>query len=202
MPYAIPAGSIAEIQWRYKIQGQQCINVFHYKNDVSMADGATNLIGLMNEFDPNVANVFQSYQTTEVVEGRIRGQWVYPTRYVYEEQPMVDDAGTSAPPTVSIGTCLVVRRKSQLASRSARGRIYFGGLAGSYLTIGTWNSTLTPVIKGLMQDAVKAAFVVDGVNFTPVIWSYADPGNADEVVTSLVDPYARYQRRREVGRGE
>lgn len=148
MPYAIPAGSIAEIQWRYKIQGQQCINVFHYKNDASMADGATNLLGLMGEFDAGVANIIQSYQTTEVISGRIRGQWVHPTRYVYEEVDMADTVGTSAPPTVSIGTCLVVRRKSQLASRSSRGRIYVGGLAGSYLTIGTWNSTLTPVIKG------------------------------------------------------
>lgn len=202
MAYDIPAGGVLEVQHRYRLQGQQCINVYHYEAEVDIPDAGAELPFIAAAFDLGIANPIQTYQTNECIDGTIRAQWVTPFRYVYFQQPMADTVGTAAPPTTSIGTSLVVRRRSERATRSARGRVYIGGIAQTYLTIGTWNSSLTTAIRDVIANAVKSTLVANMINYYPIIWSYADPVNKDRVVSAEVDTYARYQRRREVGRGE
>lgn len=204
MPYPIPGNSIMELQYRYKMNGQQCINVFHYLGAYSFADGRAAATEMLNDFINRVAGIIQARQTSQVTDCRSRAQWVYPTRYAHIELAHPDPEGGQAPPTLSIGTSIVLKRMSDLASRSSRGRVFIGGgpvadaVVGELTVgaLGTWNDLVSPV---LLVELDTLASPGAG---KPIIWSYTDPDNRDYVVTTAADRALRYQRRREVGRGK
>lgn len=203
MAYPVASLSILEIQYRYKIQGQQCINVFHYQVDGAVVDGAAVLATFALDFSMNVANVLKANQTNDVTDIHLRSQWVHPVRYVPQILPVGDTFGDVLPPTESIGTCVVLKKLTDRASRSARGRIFLGGVAEASINIGTLESTFYTTITGQWATAAiyNLADATEGRFAAPVIWSYSDPAGVDEITASAVDRYARYQRRREVGRG-
>lgn len=203
MAYLIPMSSVLEVQYRYTLQSQQCINVFHYVNEIEFADGAAAAGELADDFIGKVAQAWSVFQTVEVANHAVRAQWVNPVRYQYVEHPFTPDSPASAAPTLSIGTAAVLRRRGEVASRSTRGRVFLGGLPVSQLNIGTWipgalNTLNTQIAPGL---ATPLAIGGGDDSCFPIIWSYTDPLNKDRVSTTQADPYARYQRRREVGRG-
>lgn len=204
MAYSVPEGAIAEVQYRYTIAEQQCINTFFYKTPAEILDAAAWILSAITEKMDDEFIQIQSYQTSEVTNIHVRGQWVYPTRYVYEEYRPADGVGGAAPPALSIGTCLVFRRRSELASRSSRGRIYIGGIEKAKALVGQ----VDPMYQAELNTnigAVVATGLTNGAGVPvcpPVVWSYSDPTHADEILTVALDPYLRYQRRREVGRGQ
>lgn len=203
MAYPVATGAIAELQYRYTIANQQCINVFHYRLQTDIIDGGAWMINAITNWMDTLGVVIQSYQTSEVTQIHVRGQWVYPTRYVAVEYTPADSVGGDAAPAVSIGTSIVMRRRSEVASRSARGRIYIGGVSKARTDVGTIKDIEYGGINGNLQPVMLSSLVDPGpvISALAVIWSYSDPTHSDEVVTAELDPNLRYQRRREVGRG-
>lgn len=203
MAYEVLAGSVIEMQYRYTIQGQQCINVFHYLLGSASIDGAADLQQFVATFAGNVAAPLQAFQTTDVTLCHVRGQYVHATRFVPYEEIVLGGAGTATPPTESIGTCAVLRKLTDVANRSSRGRIYLGGLAQTAIDIGTLTQTIYDGLLAAWVDAVTFPLEInEGANTgTPIVWSYSDPFHKPFITNGSVDRYARYQRRREVGRG-
>lgn len=203
MPIPLAAGAIIEMQYRYTLQGQQCINVMHYQLNNSITDLFQTLQELADNFGSTVCSTLQLYQTTQALNGTVRAQVVSPVRYVYIERPAAGGAGTLAPPTVSIGTSACLKKISDKASRSSRGRIFLGGLAQSNILIGQLQDPAYSNLKA-DWDAVATQSLVDlaGIVYAmPIIWSYKDPTHVDQVTRTGVDQPLRYQRRRELSVG-
>lgn len=201
--YTIPANAILEVQYRYKLQGQQLINVLHYRLNQEVTDGR----GAAEEAAENVFNeVFvgiQTRQTTDVTNCEVRAQWVHPTRYAHVTWYPPALAGSSAPPTLSIGTSIVLKKLADLAGHSHRGRIFVGGAPVSDTEIGLITAASLPGWRTIAETmAVDVELPLAVAIVEPVIWSYADRLTNDEIVQGEVDQALRYQRRREVGRGE
>lgn len=192
-----------EMQLRYLLQGQQCINVFHYKLSGSLIDGALGLSEYLTQFNANMGAALQAFITSDGTNLLTRGQFVYPTRFVPQELGIAGGAGTATPPTESVGTSIVLRKLSDVASRSARGRIFLGGIAQTAVDIGTVTSGIQSALLAAWQPNIIMTLtsVTEIINADPVIWSYTDPTNTNRITNGTVDPYCRYQRRREVGRG-
>jgi len=203
MAYIIPSGAILEIQYRCRLGDQQCINVFHYLNNFTIEDGRAAAEEAAQYFWEEVGLAIATAQTADVTAIHVRAQWVHPVRYAFVEYTPDPNAGVAMIPTLSIGTCVVLKKLTDLAGHSHRGRAFIPGapVADSdigLLTVGgfaTWDA--------VAQNLVKDMEVVGGTVFLdPVIWSYTDPTNTDEIVQATADQVLRYQRRREVGRGE
>lgn len=203
MAYTVPADAIAEMQYRYKLGGQQLINVFHYKLNDETLDGRAVIEEAATEFYNAVGLFIAARQTTEVSDIHVRGQWVYPIRYAFYKYIPDTTAGVEDPPTLSIGTSIVLKKISDLAGHSHRGRVFVGGAPVSDAVVGTLTSG---ALGNWGTVAGKMVLDVDlPINLRiiePVIWSYTDPTHADEIVQTNADPVLRYQRRREVGSGE
>ena len=204
MSYEVGEGAIAEVQYRYKMNGQQCINVFHYKYlGGTPVDGRASIEDIAESFHVLVGGALQALQTTDVTEVHVRAQWVYPTRYTYATFIPTIQAGLKAPPTLSVGTSVVMKKLADLAGQSHRGRIYLGGCAVYDALVGEIiEAELEPYIEAAANFDELLPVLADPNLMRPVIWSYTDPLNPDDIVDTAVDRALRYQRRREVGRGE
>lgn len=203
MSYPVAAGAILEMQYRYTYGGQQCINVFHFKWGGAVDITAEIQTELLTSFDLTYCDGIRLQQVTQVQNRRVRGQFIYPTRYISFEKACNAATGVLLEDGESVGTCVVCRRKSTFANRRGRGRSYFAGVAESDVNIGTltgaaqtaWTTNVLPVLdEGI--DSITA-----GEGADPVIWSPAFPLQSYLVEVTELDPNVRYQRRREVGRG-
>lgn len=204
MAYNISAGSIIEVQYRYRLAGQQCINTFHYQTDVAIEPAQDVDSTVAENFYTSVGVHLQSYQTSDVTGIMIRAQWVASTRYAYAEYFPEDSVGGLLPPTLSIGTSIVFRRRSDNAARWAQGRFFLGGYSVDGTSVGeldqeTVDNITTDILPHLRVNI--ATGVGDG-EVKPVVWSPTSTHPNQYVVEVAVDRYLRYQRRREVGRGE
>lgn len=203
MAYPLAAGDIVEIQYRYRMQSQQCINTFHYQLNDPVADGKLMIQGALSSFWTTIGVHISDLQTEEVEDIHLRGQAVHPQRYNYVTLTPPLTTGQITPPTASIGSCLVIRRKSEIAGVTANGRVFIGGLPTAAIDIGT----LTPAYMGqvntdLVPNIPLALAAGDfGEILDPVVWSYQDPASTHSIVQAVADRYVRYQRRREVGQG-
>lgn len=185
------------------LAGQQCMNVFYYRNDIMTVDGGAALDEAIAEFSTLINNVIANLQSQDVTEIYTRAQWVHPTRYVARYGIPALTEGVQVGTSLPSGAAVVVRRRSDLANRSSRGRIFVPGIPIS----NTLNSKMLPGWMTTNADDLAATVLVgldlvaSGLFMEPVIWSYSDRNNADPCVTANVDDVLRYQRRREVGRG-
>lgn len=202
MAYPINEGSVLEVQYRYRLQGQQLINVFHYESGLNIVDGRAAAEEAALAFYNGLGSTIQVLQTTDVTDVRIRAQWVNPTRYAFIEYIPDATIGAKLPPTLSIGTSVVLKKISELAGQAHRGRVFVGGGPVADAVIGT----LTEAATEAWQEA--AGFLTANIELVanpsilvPIIWSYTQPLGKDRIFEGSVDPVLRYQRRREVGSG-
>lgn len=199
MPYPLPAGGIIECQYRCTLHAQQCINVFHYRIPDAYTGTSNELPTLLDSFELKVASKIYAIQSEQVSNIQLQIQVVHPQRYVYYRRDAAVANGETTGTAMPSGVSAVVRRRSELANRSSRGRIYIPGISLG----ATAQSELTPAwlaanelsLRVMMYDPIEDGFTTP---FPAVIWSYADRAHNDVVVSAEVDPVIRYQRRREV----
>lgn len=203
MAYTIPASSILEMQLRYTLDGQQLINVFHYRVDGPVLDGAGSLIAFAGDFDLKVARPLAGHQSNNVLNRAIRAQWVYPARYVPYDMPSFFTIGQVAASSESGGTAVSLKRLGDRANRKNRGRIYLGGVPETGCQISTLTNAYYNALNAEWAVACQASldYAGEGRFADPVIWSYKRPIEFTVVESGSADRYVRYQRRREVGRG-
>lgn len=201
MPQSIIAGSIIECQYSYKVDGQLCVNVFHYRARSAEPLFENDAANLLTDFDLKVAAIIAQAQSADITNGMLRIQPVFPTRYVYLEFPEPNGGGGAAGMSVS-GTSVVVRRRTDFASRSSRGRIYIGGIPKTSILASQVTAAFIAANAAGLQNAMTASLVGGfGNTYDPVIWSYADKTHNEIIVSGNLDPIIRYQRRREIGKG-
>lgn len=204
MAYAIPASSIIEVRRKGLLDGQLVMNVFHYINVELQTDGQAALQSMLAQFDDDMAGPLANCQTDAVTNLILEAQVIWPTRYMYEQRSPTQTTGTLESPTDPSGVAAVVRRRGQLANRQNMGRIYIAGIpsdatVASMLTNTYVFTSLQNVVDAMTQPLVGTT---PAGTYVPVIYGGSSEGLAAVVVQSTYDQVVRYQRRREVGRGQ
>lgn len=199
-----PVPNAAEFVVRGTLYGEQVANTFYATH--ASGWGLTELQAAADEVD--------TWFSTEVLP-ELQANYVYTGTFARDLRTAVGFqtsaiAGAGAGGNVSAGkpnnVTVAISRRSGLAGRAARGRIFLPGIAGDMLS--TENS-ITPTFQLLMETAfnlLRVAF--DNVDWTEVIVSRTGPGaspTAAIVYTVIeyliVDQVLDSMRRRLPGRG-
>jgi hypothetical protein len=203
MPYTLPINSIAQVNMEYTLNGETCINTFHYRLIVGVSvNGALELLSLANVFDGGVWTAALSpIMSVDAMDMHITAQAIFSTRYRKQDLTSITPAGSVIGASAPSGVSVVVRRQGDLADRHNQGRIDVAGIPLSSIL----ESELTPARLAVWQGALGGLLNqnLDDGTFTwePTIFSLRAPASQAQVQTVTVDPVLRYQRRREIGKG-
>ena len=202
--WLLASGDIVEIQIRGRLDNQRTINTFHYAyTGTGTDDGDTRVRDILAMFDTTlhagiatVTGVDQRYEA-------LRGQRIFPTRVVPVDIVPSAVAGAISTQCSPSGASVVIRRSGLISTPHAYGRIFVPGVP--MVQIG--QSTLIPAARAAWNAAVVPfmnANLVDSAGdvWNPVIYDKASPASSEDVFHAALDPVIRYQRRREVGKGE
>ena len=203
MPDPVIGGGIFEFQIRGMLDSQRVINTFHYVTLSGVADQTTTLDAAAVDFMTEVLSPLAQGMSNFVSFTSVRGQAVWPTRFVAKEYTPAPGGGQLMEDSIVSGGSMVVRRKSSFANRRGRGRIYVPGMPLSAVTNSVINNAWLALFETAITDGIKVS-LPDGEfgQIHPVIWSPNTPTQFFRVIDGEIDPSIRYQRRREVGRGE
>jgi len=202
--YNVAAGAILEIVRYSTLDGQRVMNTFFYRTPVSIADAQDAMSEIANEFESQVHQPIILAQSEDLFGTRLRLQWVHPLRFMFFDRACTVGQGQVMTASMTVGASVVVRRRSDVASRSARGRIYIPGIpfasqSASQLTAGFMAGAGAAIAAAI---PLSLTIAILGFDLFPVIWSYGDPTHHDNITSAQVDTVIRYQRRREVGVGQ
>jgi hypothetical protein len=207
MGYSVDPTSVVEVTIRGLMADQRIINTFHYSMTTPLttdiSDGLNELGQIVTEFDSVVCSPLTNLLTTELFVDSIRAQWIWPTRFAYFEGPSTTGGGTLAPPALPTGASLVLRRRGSLAGRHSQGRVFLAGVktsqvVGSVLTSAADSAWIA--IAGCIGQSFTTATSMNVYN--PIVLNRTAPNLSQLVTQVYVDDIIRYQRRREVGKGE
>jgi hypothetical protein len=201
--YPVLNDDIAEVRWEGLLDGQVVMNTFHYQVDTGTVDGQLEMETIAASFEALVWNVIAAAISMSVTNVRIIAQLVHSFRYRKVIYVPMNVNGAVAPPAEVSGASVVVARFGDLALPTNQGRIYIPGIAkadtlDSQVTAAWGAANFGPLITAMEADLVGQA----GASWRPVLWTYATPTLSVDVTTANVDSVIRYQRRREIGKGQ
>lgn len=200
--YAVEPDAVVQITTRGMLNGQLILNTFHYRNDVAVADGSNDLISLLEEFNGDVQSNLADATSSDMDFLGTMAQFIWPIRYVAEiDSNNVTTPGQVVSDPVPNTVAVVIRRRSFLANKSARGRIYVAGIPNTFQTASQVNGVGQPVLALLANKLDNVQTTTAGTKYRPVIFDRQQPENSEEVSSTALDEILRSQRRREIGVG-
>jgi hypothetical protein len=188
------------------------VNTFFYRVD-SEGSGVPNDQGIAQAFETTVLDKLRAAQSVSVQYLRIESQLIYPGPATIRFERLVSSLGLINVPALPDAVAAVLRRKTGLAGRAYRGRIYLGGVAESLYNkaVGRFYPDLNnQLIAAAASLAMPLSNPTTGLNAVPIMYHAATPATATEPatsqrVTSIVaatfDEIPRTQRRRQLDRG-
>jgi len=206
--YAILGGDFFEASIRYKLDGQTCINTYHYQYDGSapvITDGYTAVEDWLLLMNTDAAGLFKTHRkglTKSVKYVEMRMQRIYAVRTIYQKFDMTGSEGQiigDAGPSV---LSAAISRRVLSATRGAQGRVMLSGMP----TVAFVDGLLTPTAKTDLTahaNFLKASwmFGVTANALKPVVFHRASPTASFDVFSVQIEDSARAMRRRTVGRG-
>jgi hypothetical protein len=208
--YAIDVGDIFEIQAVGKLDGQTTRNTFHYfvtENDGG-ATGPNALDDIGQRFFDLIWLSIQSGISHEWVFSYISVQKIYPTRYRPDHLEAVDvgadETGGDANDSLPSGASVVLSRFAEKSDPEYQGRIYLAGIPTSDVDLSICVPLAKVKYEGMAALLTVALDVAAGFTLVPTLTKEGSfEVAADHLIKgSACDGVVRYQRRREVGRGE
>lgn len=190
-----------------KLHGQTTRNVFNYVVTDEPTVPIVTDVELDTLLTAMVASVWtgalQTFISDEFELQYLTMQRIKPIRYIAAIKS-VGEAGGVAGKSLPTECALVLKRLTELAGKTNRGRVYIAGIASeneadSAFTINPDGVEMGKALSFLNDDLQIAA---DGV-IRPIIWSAASPTVINRfVVTAEMEVPVRAQRRRQLGVGE
>jgi hypothetical protein len=201
---------IMEVRISGDLDGQVCINTFHYEVTSVSAPGAQATMAqilpvLVTSLWDNGVNKGLSYITsTDYLNVTMVGQKVFPARFVPIFAVLAGTGGTIGGGTFSSGASGVIARKSIVASHKGRGRVFIPALPLTFVTASELNGvglTAYSLASADWNQPKVIAGTGGTVTLTPIIFNLLAPTNRQPIAFTENNQQVRYQRRREVGRG-
>jgi len=199
----IPAPNTARVRMVYSYLGQELQNVWYFQGDAPLL--AADLSGLVDEIHTAWAATMKGHLTTgtELL-------FIEATALDSDSAPQVtlpvNESGVIAGPAYPGSVTLAIKFGSGTSGRSARGRMYWPGMAESQAS---GNQVLDAVVTAMVSD-VSTLFddVLTATGLTHVITSYCHDKawrttavNFPVITYLATDKNVDSQRRRLAGRG-
>lgn len=189
---------VYQVTMRGSLHGQLILNTFHYRvTAVGAGDATTALL-----------TAFKAGPWTQI-KAALADEFSFDGNMAQRIRPLpplvgVDDftaVGAGNVPGGSLPTSMavVISKKTALAGRKYRGRVYLAGVSTAHES----DSTLNVGGVGLFLNVANAMdnSLVEGTHaFTPVVYHRGD-GTTTDVTQCLVREILRNQRRRQVAKG-
>lgn len=195
---SLSLADVLEITVHGAIFDMETVNVFHY--EVSDATGAPTLAGAIAAFNTAFKDSWRNCVSADWTWAFTRAQVIKPLprgMFVDEvggQQGLIES--DSCPPA----TAVVIRKRTAIAGRANRGRVYVCGLPESAHVGGKILSDFHGVWQNLTDKVDDVLSITGGGALTPVIFHRAI--RTFEIIKSAAfDRVVRSQRRREVGVG-
>jgi hypothetical protein len=204
MPYSVPDGAIVQVTFSGKVLNQQMLSVLHYQyeNPGGSEDGAALLDGLAEEL--NIADGLHDKYTaclsTDYTFGRIRTQWIIPTRYAYFEKLPTITQGQDAGRVIGPNAAIAINKRTEIAGVHGRGVLHMPGVSTTWITGGQLNVAGFAVYNTLGAKLIEDLTVLAGT-FHPIIFNRATPGEVAFLNNWVTSPDVRTMHRRTVGLG-
>lgn len=205
MAYAIPSGAVLEVTAEYHVNGQLCMNVWHYymERDGGITDGREAALNALTILNP-VGKLFETFRNciSDTVDDILfYAQWITPQRYAYVVTPVGPQAGTVASVPYPQNVSVACTMKGDQADKHNLGRKAMGGVPEDFGANGLLTN-LAMVAYQVFCDECRESFVgVEGEDYSPVIFNRATPELSPVITESFPQPSLRVERRRTVGVG-
>jgi hypothetical protein len=210
MAYTIAIGDIFEVQAVGVLDDQTTRNTFHYAvalNDPGEA-GPDALQDIGQTFYDQVWVNIQSNMSHEWALKHISVQKIWPVRYrpdhLAPADIAADETGGDVNDALPSGAAVVLSRFAEKSDPEYQGRIYIPAIPVNHVD---GSKVLLANLPAYEANAALLAFVLEpvaGFKLIPTLTVEGDFSvSADhQIKGSACDGIVRYQRRREVGRGE
>jgi hypothetical protein len=195
-------GDIYKVALVQKLRGHAMVNTFHYVINQPPTSGDV-VDAIHSGFSDIVMGKINNVQSVQVANVRIEIQKVFPAPIFVRRDYQETGGGTNTQPAVSDAVALVVRRKSVLAGRRKRGRIYVGGVSSSLFDTATGQfQILNITTAALLEATVYKDLSNSPTNFSASAVLFDRKLNLfTPLVTGFFDPIPRTQRRRQLDIG-
>lgn len=206
MAYTISPGAVCLVTFEGRLQSQQVMNVsaWLFNTGSTLPDGRVALNAIINRMQE--AN--QPYAlwidclSSQVTQGQITAQWVYPTRYGYVKanaSPSVGQVGGAAgAPNVAV----CITRRTGLSGRKQQSDIHMFGVPAALNDNGVVNVTGKAKYDAYGDAMTRTVtMAVPAFSLAPVPFSKVAPANVSQYIEYQTQNYLRVMRRRTVGLG-
>lgn len=236
------AHTVAQLSLIGSCQGQAIVNVFHFQAPTANESAFTNdadritwSAGLITDWRTNVVTSYRAMHPNDYSLNEYRAQVLeVPGQFEHRLSAVSDTTGLPALGTIASGaddltTAVVIKWRTNVASRRTRGRSYIGPLeqadsaSGKLVGGGALDTAITSFLTAMARYIGAGAGVTAG--FQHVVYSrpYSAPhgaytrriggvltvvnsatdyaGGAELVTSAVRDVNLRAQRRREIGVG-
>lgn len=209
MGYKPQVGDLLEFRLIYVLNGQTCMNVFHYSVSTrtpgaggpDVQDCANIMVTLLWD-DPILG--LSTFISADVNSISCTCQVVHPVRSQAAVAPAVlAPVGLGATPAAPSGVCVTVQRKGTMAGRHNQGRAYIGGIVQADIS-GSALVPASPTQNGFAswtpQLLTDQHVTLTGITltFTPCLVPLPAGTPVVPLTISGWDDVIRYQRRREL----
>lgn len=203
MPIPLPSGSIAEITFEGRQDGQTVMNVIHYY--MEKAGGIDDARQSMNMLlawvvggPPAMLGKYLDCLTNQVDNIEVYGQWISPTRLTYQQAGGGPYTGAILLDGLPSNCQASITLRGDIADRHNLGRKAMPGVSiGAVL-----NSELTGAAKLVYQDFANTLLEVfvgpEGEEYKPVILNRVTPELSPVITEVFVQDTIRVERRRTV----
>lgn len=206
MAYTISPGAVMLLTFEGRILNQQLMNVsaWLFNTGSTLADGRAALSAVITE----VQNVNQPYDlwrtciTSQMTQGQITAQWIYPVRYGYMKQPGSPSTGVVGGEPGGPNMSVCITRRTGLSGRKQQGDIHMFGVPEAFWVNGAVNTTGRTAYDAY-GDVMTKPLVIPTPSFTllPVPYFKPAPNNVSRYIEYQTQLSLRVMRRRTVGVG-
>jgi len=201
---AVPLNSLFEVRLKYLANGQQCMNVFHYRNTAALPDPIDPrdvCVGLLEEYGGNgngeIPGEFMKVFCTATTINSMQAQAVYPVRWRSSELTLSFD-GLRPGELRAQNVQWTATKHGDFASRHDLGAIHVGGVGDTDYEAGEITAAFKIVANTFVTFLSLPLVLTDPVcTLDPCIANKAPVPNTDPVkyVYSGSVPISEWVRR-------
>lgn len=206
MAYPIANGSILELTLKGKHEGQEVMNVLHYRNTTpsTLTDGALAAITVMEQANEagGLASLWKACLSAQVTELTMRAQWISPSRWAYITTTITGGSGTIAGNAMPVNTAISITRRGEAANRHNVGTLHIPGVPATAIVNGVLQPLFIDAYNEFAAATLQPLIALDPpFEMVPVLLNRTEVGASPVPQSYIRHDYTRVMRRRTVGVG-
>jgi len=205
MAYVINPGAILQVTLDFTVNGQLNMALFHYvfQTGTAIADGKAAALDFISKIEvaDELVPRFLDCISDEVLDLKVRAQWIWPARFRFVPSPTPPAAGGSLNAPLPSNVAAAITKYAETADRHGLGTLHIGGVPVTFVQ----DSLIT--VGGLIAydalgDKMSSVYVLTtGQAMAPVLYRRGNPALSPVIIEANPQSTSRVSRRRTVGVG-